>query len=341
MARARAGEGEAFRALTAPYHRELQVHCYRMLGSVQDSEDALQNTLLAAWRGLSDFEGRSSIRTWLYRIATNCCLSMLRSANRRAAKESNMVDNEWPEPSRLGDIPWLEPLPDSVLDGALVAPPGPEATYEQTESITLAFVTALQILPARQRAVLILREVLGYRAAEVAAMLDCTVESVNSALKRARAGLGETDVGAPPPPIESPVERDLVARFVRAYQAGDVDAVVELLTADVRLTMPPEPFEYHGREKVSRFLAAVFRAGPRYRLIRTRANCAPAFGLYLRTPHSAIEHGVGLLVLGLATDHIGALTRFDSGVLPRFGLPASLTDVRMSTELAGDARRSD
>ncbi len=161
-------------------------------------------------------------------------------------------------------------------------------------------------------------------------MLQCSVEAVNSALKRSRTGVGRTDVAVAPPPVASPVERDLVARFVRAYQAGDVDSVAELLTADARLTMPPEPFEYHGRDNVSRFLSAVFRAGPRYVLVPTRANGAPAFGLYLRTPRNAIPHGVGLLVLGLAADRIGALTRFDSSVLPRFGLPTSLTDVRTS-----------
>src|SRR5947209_1437164 len=187
--KARAGDGDAFRELTEPHRRELQVHCYRMLGSFRDAEDALQETLLTAWRGLGEFEGRASIRTWLYRIATNRCLNALRSASRRPAKEWNMPEVEPPEPTRLGEVVWLEPYPDALLEGAMNVSLGPEARYTQTEAISLAFVTALQILPARQRAVLILCEVLGYQANEVADMLDSSVESVNSALKRARAGL--------------------------------------------------------------------------------------------------------------------------------------------------------
>src|SRR5262245_19124341 len=189
ITRARAGDGDAFRELTEPHRRELQAHCYRMLGSFQDADDALQDTLLAAWRGLEGSEERSSIRTWLYRIATNRCLNALRSKNRRPAKEWDIPEVKLPEPTRLGEVVWLEPYPDVLLEGAFNAPLGPDARYEQTEAISLAFVTALQVLPARQRAVLILREVLGYHANEVADMLDSTVESVNSALKRARASL--------------------------------------------------------------------------------------------------------------------------------------------------------
>src|SRR5438132_4387713 len=189
MTRARAGDGDAFRELTEPYRRELQVHCYRMLGSVQDAEDALQDTLLAAWQGLRGFEGRASIRTWLYRIATNRCLNALRSARRRPAQEWNIPGVEPPEPTRLGEVVWLQPYPDALLEGVIDVPLGPEARYEQTEAISLAFITALQVLPARQRAALILRDVLGYHAEEVAQMLDSTVESVTSALKRARASL--------------------------------------------------------------------------------------------------------------------------------------------------------
>ena len=189
ISRARAGDGDAFRELTEPYLRELQVHCYRMLGSFQDAEDALQNTLLAAWQGFGGFEGRASLRTWLYRIATNRCLDARRAAGRRPAKEWDVPGVEWPEPTRLGEVVWLQPFPDALLEGAIDVPLGPEARYEQTESISLAFVTALQVLPPRQLAVLILRDVLGFHASEVAGMLDSTVESVNSALKRARASL--------------------------------------------------------------------------------------------------------------------------------------------------------
>src|SRR5262245_18979524 len=189
ISRARAGDGDAFRTLVEPYRRELQVHCYRMLGSFQDAEDALQDTLLAAWQGLGGFERRASIRTWLYRIATNRCLNARRSTSRRPAKEWDVPEVEPPEPTRLGEVAWLEPFPDALLEGASEVPLGPEARYEQIESISLAFVTALQVLPPRQLAVLVLRDVLGLHASEVADMLDSSVESVNSALKRARAGL--------------------------------------------------------------------------------------------------------------------------------------------------------
>jgi RNA polymerase sigma-70 factor (TIGR02960 family) len=189
ISRARAGDGDAFRELTEPHHRELQVHCYRMLGSFQDAEDALQDTLLAAWQGFGGFEGRASLRTWLYRIATNRCLNARRSASRRLAKEWDVPGVQPPEPTRLGEVVWLQPLPDAFLEGAIDAPLGPEARYEQTESISLAFVTALQLLPPRQLAVVVLRDVLGFHANEVAGMLDSTTESVNSALKRGRASL--------------------------------------------------------------------------------------------------------------------------------------------------------
>ena len=329
IARARAGDGDAFRELIEPHRRELQVHCYRMLGSFQDAEDALQDTLLSAWQGLAGFEGRASIRTWLYRIATNRCLNALRSANRRPAKEWDIPGIEPPEPSRLGEVVWLEPYPDALLEGAINVPLGPEARYDQTEAISLAFVTALQVLPARQRAVLILREVLGYHANEVADMLDTTVESVNSALKRARASLqrrlspiGERE---PPPAPDSPAEQELVAKFVRAYQSGDVDALVALLTADVCVSMPPIPLEYHGLDAAARFTASVFRQGRRtYDLVPTRANGQLAFGAYLRAPAGGIRHGTGLLVLTLTGDQISAITRFDNSVLPWFGLPRSL-----------------
>src|SRR5437016_2260888 len=203
MSRAQAGDGDAFRELTEPYRRELHVHCYRMLGSFQDAEDALQDTWLAAWQGLGEFEGRASIRTWLYRIATNRCFNARRSASRRLAREWDIPGIEPPEPTRLGEVVWLEPYPDVLLEGAINLPPGPEARYEQAESISLAFGTALQVLPPRQLAVLILRDVLGFRASEVAAMLDTTVDSVTSALKRARAGLQRrrpTGADREPPP---------------------------------------------------------------------------------------------------------------------------------------------
>src|SRR5262245_53114398 len=180
IARARAGDGDAFRELIEPHRRELQVHCYRMLGSFQDAEDALQDTLLAAWQGIGGFEKRASLRTWLYRIATNRCLNTLRSKKRRPPMAWPIPEVEPPEPTRLGNVAWLEPIPDARLAGVIDVPLGPEARYEQTEAISLAFVTALQTLPPRQLAVLILRDVLGFHAHEVAAMVDSTVESVTS-----------------------------------------------------------------------------------------------------------------------------------------------------------------
>jgi RNA polymerase sigma-70 factor (TIGR02960 family) len=324
--RARAGDGEAFRKLIEPHRRELHVHCYRMLGSYQDAEDVLQETMLSAWQGVRSFEGRSSIRTWLYRIATNRCLNALRSTHRQPAKEWDITEMEVPEPTRLGEAVWLEPYPDILRPGSADVA-DPEARYAQNEAISLAFVTALQLLPARQRAVLILREVLGYHATEVADMLGSTVESVTSALKRARASLHERlparEDDVPPAP-DSPAERAVVAKFVRAFESGDVDALIGLLTADVNLSMPPLPFEYHGRDVVAHFYTTMFGSGRRYRLVPTRSNGQPAFATYLRAGADGICHGAGLLVLTLAADRISAMTRFESNALSWFGLPRSL-----------------
>jgi RNA polymerase sigma-70 factor (ECF subfamily) len=335
LSRARAGDAEAFRALTEPYRRELQVHCYRMLGSFQDAEDALQEAMLHAWQGLARFEGRASIRTWLYRIATNGCLNARRSAQRRPAKAWDIPGVEPPAPTRLGEIVWLEPYPDLLLEGAInspiAGPAGPEARYEQSESISLAFIKALQVLPPRQLAVLILRDVLGFQAQEVADMLDASVDAVNSALKRARAGLQrQRAVRDPHPPSAGSsfeqaarAEHAIVAKFVSAWESADLDALVALLTDDVFMAMPPMPFEYEGRDIVSRFCASILDAGRRFDLVPTRANGQPAFGVYLRAAHG-IRHGVGLYVLTIANDRISALFRFESSVLAWFGLPRSL-----------------
>jgi RNA polymerase sigma-70 factor (ECF subfamily) len=286
-----------------------------MLGSVQDAEDALQDTWLAAWQSLPGFEGRASLRTWLYRIATNRCLNARRSAGRRQAREWDVPGVVPPEPTRLGEVVWLQPYP------------GPDTELEQTESISLAFVTALQLLPPRQLAVLVLRDVLGFHATEVADMLDATVDSVNSALKRARATLGRRRGAAgdhgPPPAAGSRAEEELVAAFVRAYEAADLDAVIALLTDDVFISMPPIPLEYEGREAAARFCAGLFQAGRRFDLVATRANGQPAFGAYLRG-RDGTAHGVGLLVLTLSGDRISAIARFENTVLPWFGLPRSL-----------------
>ena len=238
-----------------------------------------------------------------------------------------MPSFEPPEPTRLGEVVWLQPYPDALLDGATAAPPGPEARYEQIEAVSLAFVTALQVLPPRQVAVLILRDVLGFHAHEVAGMLDSTVESVTSALKRARASLQRQLAPAagrePPPASGSPAEEAIVAKFASAWESADLDALVTLLTDDVFSSMPPMPFEYQGRDVVARFCAGIFGAGRRFDLVATRANGQPAFGAYLRAP-DGISHGVGLYVLTLTGNRICAMTRFDNSMLPWFGLPRSL-----------------
>ena len=327
IGKARAGDGDAFREVTEPYRRELHVHCYRLLGSFQDAEDALQDALLAAWQGLGGFEGRASLRTWLYQIATNRCLNARRSASRRTAKEWNIPGVEPPEPTRMGEVVWLEPYPDALLEGAIDVAIGPEARYQQSESISLAFVTALQVLPPRQLAVLILHDVLGFHANEVADMLDSTVDSANSALKRARASLQRrlqpTDEREPAPAPDSPAEDAIVAKFVSAYESADLEALVSLLTDDVFMSMPPMPLEYQGRDVVARFCAVLFGAGRSFDLVPTRANGQPAFGAYLRAP-TGIRHGTGLFVLTLAGERISAMIRFESSVLPWFGLLRSL-----------------
>jgi len=324
--KARGGNAEAFQLLTAPHHRELQVHCYRMLGSFHDAEDVLQETLLAAWQGFERFEGRASLRTWLYKIATNRCLNVRRAASRRPAKAPDVPGVTMPEPTRFGEVTWLEPFPDAVLPGAFEVPLGPGARYEQLEAISLSFVTALQVLPPRQLAVLVLCDILGFGASEVAEMLESTVDSVNSALKRSRTNLRKrkrpTDDRRAPPAVGSPAEDAVTARFVHAWESADVDALVALLTDDVFISMPPIPHEYEGRDLAIRFCANIFRAGRRFDLVPTRANGQPAFGAYLRTPSGS--QGVGVYVLALSGDQICAMTRFEPSVLEGFGLPPSL-----------------
>jgi RNA polymerase sigma-70 factor (ECF subfamily) len=326
--RARAGDERAFAHLIEPHRREIRAHCYRILGSVDDAEDALQETLLSAWRSLPTFNGRSSIRTWLYRIATNACLNTLRSAKRRPALVPP-PNPDIPEPTRLSPVVWLEPYPDVLLEGLPDQTPGPDAQYEAHEAISLAFVAALQLLPPRQRAVLILRDVVGFRSREVAEILASTEDSVKSALRHARATLRRTlpdrsEQDAPPPP-NSRVEQAIVELLSRAYETGDVEAIVALLTDDASLSIPQTAHEYRGREVCGRFLKALaFRDGRTYRVVATRANGQPAFGIYLRDPHAPVYHSNGLLVLTLAGKRISAMTHFGSSTLSHFGLPRIL-----------------
>ncbi len=327
LQRARTGDEQAFAELTAPFHRELHVHCYRILGSIQDAEDALQETLIAAWRGLDRYEQRASLRTWLYRIATNRCLNSLRATGRRAPMQPPFGDLPLPAPSRQTELVWLEPYPDVLLDGLPETAPGPDAVYAASEAISLAFITVLQTLPPRQRAVLILRDVLGFRAAEAAEMLELTEDSVTSALKRARASLSRAPElrETPPPTPDSPEERDLVRRLTVAYEAGDVDALLELFTEDVWMRMPPVPLEYQGRELAGQFFRiVVFSPGRQYRMLATRANHQPAMGMYLRDPATGVFRASGLLVFSLSGDRVSEISRFDNSVLAAFGLPRAL-----------------
>jgi len=328
---ARDGDQSSFGRLVERYRTELRAHCYRMLGSVPDAEDALQETLLRAWRGLQRFEGRSSLRSWLYTIATNSCL---RAIERRPDR---VLPVDYGPPADPHDGPaeplvesvWLEPYPDKGLglDSALL---GPEARYEQRESVELAFTAALQLVPARQRAVLILRDVLGFSAAETANALETTSVAVDSALQRAHKTVDERL------PEQSQQENlrslgddglsAMVDRYVDAWERSDVDAVVAMLTKDARITMPPLPSWYSGREAVATFLRAQpLSAGKRWRLVRTSANAQPAFGAYLWDEAAGIFSLHDVIVLTLRGSEIEEITAFlDPGVLRHFGLPESI-----------------
>jgi RNA polymerase sigma-70 factor (TIGR02960 family) len=320
--RARAGDEHAFAALVAPYRRELQVHCYRILGSLTDAEDVLQETLLAAWRGLDGFEGRASVRAWLYRIATNRCLNLVRAGNRRLVMDPTPPFQP-PEPSRRDEIPWLQPYPDSLLAGIADTSPGPEARYQVTEAIELAFVSALQRMPPRQAAALVLRDVLGFATDEVAGMLNTTQTAIKGALQRARAALASEARPRPDPDTE----RALGRRFAEAFTAADVDGLVELLTDDAWLSMPPAPHEYHGVAAIRAFLRTAFayRGDRVMHLVPTSVNGQVAYGSYLRDPGAEAAEPAGLFVLTMAGDRIHAVTRFHLDPLnPRYDLPARL-----------------
>ena len=329
LQRARAGDEQAFRELTDPYRRELQVHCYRMLGSLTDAEDMLQETLLAAWRGLAGFTERASVRTWLYRIATHQCLNALRAASRRIPAEP-VPPFRPPEPTRRGEITWLQPYPDTLLAGVGDPAPGPEARYQATEAIELAFIAGLQRMPPRQAATLVLRDVLGFAADEVAGMLGTSPTAVKGTLQRARASLDEhrdqAGRGRAPRP-GSDRERALARRFADAYVAADIDGVVALLTDDAWLSMPPAPHQYHGITAIRSMLRASFehRGDRRLYLVPTRANTAPALAGYLSDPVRGAAFPAGLFVFAMAGARIHAITRFHVDELyPRFGLAGSL-----------------
>jgi RNA polymerase sigma-70 factor, ECF subfamily len=327
LAAARSGDERAFEELTLPFRRELHVHCYRMLGSLEDVDDALQETLLRAWRGLDGFEPRAPFRAWLYRIATNVCLTVLERRARRGEVAFERAEATRSDAQEQGGEPMhLDPYPDRLLDEL-----APEAEAEQLEGVELAFVAAVQLLPPRQRAALLLRDVVGYTAAEVATMMATSVASVNSALQRARAtlarGRAAGQVTRAHARTTAATERALVRQLVDAWQAADVPSIVAILTEDALFTMPPQPERYVGRDAIGAFLAAVPGGGrlDRFRLVPTRANRQPAVAAYYRDDGDGAYEAHAVIVLAIEGEQISSLVRFaDSGLFGRFGLPATL-----------------
>jgi RNA polymerase sigma-70 factor (ECF subfamily) len=328
---ARAGDEDAFVRLVEPYRAQLRAHCYRMLGSLPDAEDALQETLLRAWRGLARFEGRSSLRSWLYTIATNASLRMIeRRPTRVLPVDYAPAADPHDEPAEpLTESVWLEPYPDAEL-GLETDLLGPDARYEQRESIELAFTAALQHLPARQRAVLILRDVLGFSARETAEALEMTPVSVDSALQRAHKTIDER---VPARTQQATLRalgdselRTLVNRFADAWERHDVDTLVAMLVDDARMTMPPQPSWYQGRDAIATFLRR-FPLAPdrRFRLLSTSANAQPALAAYVWREQPGTCDAESILVLTLHDDRIEEITAFRTpDVFPRFGLPEQL-----------------
>jgi RNA polymerase sigma-70 factor (ECF subfamily) len=323
LIRARQGDEQAFSDLTRPYRHELHVHCYRLLGSVHDADDALQETLIAAWRGLAGFRGEATPRAWLYRIATNQCLNLLRARGRRP-QPAPVPPFDPPEPTRHGDVTWLQPYPSGPASPA--AAPGPDARQESAEAVELAFIVALQRMPPRQAAALVLTDVLEFPAPEVARMLGVTRPAHKGLLQRARAATRGSRPDPETAAAGSAAERAVTRRFAAAYAADDIDAVVALLTDDAWLSMPPAPHEYQGPAAIGSFLraSARSRAGRRFSLVAARANRQPAFGCYLPPAAGQPSAAAGLVVLTVEAGRITRITRFlDAGVLAFFGLPPS------------------
>jgi RNA polymerase sigma-70 factor (TIGR02960 family) len=298
----------AFAALVEPHRRELHVHCYRMLGSFEEAEDQVQETLLRAWRSRESFAGGSGLRAWLYKIATNTCLDALRGRARRPLQS-------------FADLPWLQPYPDRLLDEV----EQPDAVVERRETIELAYIALIQLLPARQRAVLILCEVLGWPAKDVAAMLETSVASVNSALQRARATIEREQPGRAAAPAElSDYERELLAGFIDAHERGDADAAVALAREDIRITMPPHPFLYDGIDAMRPLVETGLHGHGEWRLLATRANRMPAAASYLRAPGDREFRAFKIDVLRCDGDRIAEITTFGAELFSQFGLPATL-----------------
>jgi RNA polymerase sigma-70 factor (ECF subfamily) len=328
LAAARDGDEDAFAGLVGPYRGQLRAHCYRMLGSLADADDALQDTLLRAWRGLARFEGRSSLRSWLYTIATNASLRAIEKRPRRVlpvdyAPAADPHDNP---AQALAEPMWLDPFPDAEL-GLASNLLGPDARYEQRESVELAFTAALQYLPARQRAVLILREVLGFSARETAEVLETTPVSVDSALQRAHQSI---DGRMPAQTQQQRMRalgdrevREMVDRFARAWETRDVQGLVAMLAEDARMTMPPQPSWYQGRDAIAVFLG-LWPLSPKndFRLITITASGQPALAGYIWDEETGNFEAESILVLTLRHDSIEEITAFRNPELfPLFGLP--------------------
>ncbi|MHB8646890.1 MAG: RNA polymerase subunit sigma-70 [Thermomicrobiales bacterium] len=313
-----AGDGSAFAALTERHRRELHIHCYRMLASFDEAEDAVQETFLRAWRGRDHFEGGALLRAWLYRIATNVCLDALRRRSRRRT----MVHS-------FAEVPWLQPYPDRLLDEVAPSDDQPDAIVVERETIALAFLAAMQVLPPRQRAVLIARDVLGWPASQTASLLDTSVAAANSALQRARATMQEhlparrAEWSAREPSTE---ERALLARFIDAHERCDAAAAVSIASQDIRITMPPNPFCFEGLGAIAPLLARAFgenRDGD-WRLVPTRANRMPTAASYLRRPGDSAFRAFKLDVLRVEGGVIVEITTFGTVLFPAFGLPPTL-----------------
>jgi RNA polymerase sigma-70 factor (ECF subfamily) len=318
IAAAIAGDESAFAALSERHRRELHVHCYRMLASFEEAEDAVQETLLRAWRSRDRFDGSSLFRAWLYRIATNVCLDMLRQHSRRPATSNTPLE-----------VPWLQPYPDALLDQAAPSGEQPEAVAVERETIELAFLVAMQVLPPRQRAALILRDVLGWRSSETASLLETSVPAANSALQRARATMqqhlparrAEWSAGE-----RSAEERALLERFIDAHERGDAEAAVSIAAQDIRITMPPYPYSFEGLEAVATLMERAFgeeKEGD-WRLVPAQANRMPAAASYLRRPGDSEFRAFKLDVLRIEDGLIAEITTFGYALFPAFGLPPTL-----------------
>jgi RNA polymerase sigma-70 factor, ECF subfamily len=325
----------AFAHLAEPYRRELKLHCYRMVGSLGEAEDLVQETFLRAWNGIEGFEGRSSLRGWLYRIATNCCLDALakrRRSHRLLPQHDLPASDQMPRGQPATDLPWLEPFPDGELEGVPDEAPGPEARYELRESVRLAFVAAIQQVPPRQRAVLLLCDVMGWSAIEAANLLGGTVASVNSVLQRARATLAKRspDAGRRPEPMADEQQRLLLDRYLEAWERTDLEGFVALLRSDATYSMPPWRQWYSGRDMIERFFRTVWTAYGGFRLVPIRANRQPAFAVYAQMKDETSWRAHSIHLLELAEGAISAITLYARPLGPElfagFGLPTSLAE---------------